>query len=150
MLKTVLIACKSVRMLTVKYLVCMTWIIYYTFAWQWRLTTCSHIAIAVVGCYVRWQELCMPLNCINLISNKGFLYLKCTSKFWHTSNFIVGAVPYTGSHYGSGVGPVLLTNMGCIGVERNLTDCSHSMFGVVSSSCKTHLYDASVLCPIGT
>jgi hypothetical protein len=58
-----------------------------------------------------------------------------------------GAVAYTGSHYGPGMGPVLLNNLGCTGVESNLTDCSHSAFGVVSSACRTHLYDASVFCP---
>ena len=60
-----------------------------------------------------------------------------------------GAVAYTGSHHGPGMGPVLLNNLGCTGVESNLTDCSHSAFGVVSSACRTHLYDASVFCPTG-
>ena len=47
------------------------------------------------------------------------------------------------------MGSVLLTNLGCTGVERNLSECSHSAFGVVSSLCKTHFYDASVFCPTG-
>ena len=61
----------------------------------------------------------------------------------------IGAVAYTGPHYGSGMGPVYLNELGCTGVESNLTDCSHSVFGVVSSACRTHLNDASVFCPTG-
>ena len=68
-----------------------------------------------------------------------YLFLLCSK----------GAVSYGGSHYGPGMGPVLLNYLGCTGVEGNLTDCSHSAFGVVSSACRTHLYDASVFCPTG-
>jgi hypothetical protein len=39
-----------------------------------------------------------------------------------------------------------LNNVGCVGSESNLTECSHSYFGDVSSTCKAHLSDASVLC----
>jgi hypothetical protein len=39
-----------------------------------------------------------------------------------------------------------LNNVGCVGSESNLTECSHSYFGDVSSTCKTHLYDVSVSC----
>ena len=60
-----------------------------------------------------------------------------------------GAIAYTGSHYGPGNGPVYLSHLGCTGVESNLTDCSHSLFGDVSSTCQAHFSDASVLCPTG-
>ena len=75
----------------------------------------------------------------------------CIHGFLSYSAFFLskGAVSYSGSHHGPGMGPVLLNNLGCTGVESNLTDCSHSAFGVVSSACRTHLYDVSVFCPTG-
>ena len=93
----------------------------------------STFAIVVTCLY---HHTCMLENSISTC-NKASLFL---SK---------GAVSYGGSHYGPGMGPVLLNYLGCTGVESNLTDCSHSAFGVVSSACRTHLYDASVFCPTG-
>ena len=60
-----------------------------------------------------------------------------------------GAIAHTGSHYGPGKGPVYLNNVGCIGSENNLTECSHGYFGDVSSTCRTHLSDVSVSCLTG-
>ena len=61
----------------------------------------------------------------------------------------VGASAFVNSHYGAGKGPVFLNSVRCTGTENSLTDCSRSLFGDVSSSCATHLYDASVKCPVG-
>ena len=62
---------------------------------------------------------------------------------------IKGAVAYTGSRYGPGTGPVYLNNIGCTGSENILANCSHTFFGDVSSSCRSHSYDASVSCATG-
>ena len=61
----------------------------------------------------------------------------------------LGAIPYSGSHYGPGEGPVYLNNVDCIGSENNLTECSHSYFGDVASTCRAHFSDSSVSCVTG-
>lgn len=66
-----------------------------------------------------------------------------------TSHPYVGAVAFTGSHYGPGKGPVYLSNVRCTGSESNITKCSRSLFGDVPSACTAHFADASVLCPTG-
>ena len=45
--------------------------------------------------------------------------------------------------YGQGSGPILLSNVSCIGVESSLADCDH--FGVIVGDC-THSNDAGVSC----
>ena len=45
-----------------------------------------------------------------------------------------------GSHFGNGSGPIWMSNVGCNGSERNLTDCSWS-----ANSC-SHKQDAGVTC----
>ena len=56
------------------------------------------------------------------------------------------ATANTGSRYGTSKRPVFLDNVGCLGSENNLTECSHSQFGVVSSNCKSNSEHASVYC----
>ncbi len=58
-----------------------------------------------------------------------------------------GALAYSGSRYGPGSGPVVLDELGCTGHEMVLTDCSHNQFGDVSSNCRSHFEDVSVICP---
>lgn len=62
---------------------------------------------------------------------------------------ILGAVAYLNSRYGPGSGPVFLSDMECLGSEDTLINCSRKAFGDISSNCKTHLNDASVLCKTG-
>ncbi|XP_038061131.1 deleted in malignant brain tumors 1 protein-like [Patiria miniata] len=49
----------------------------------------------------------------------------------------------TNAAYGGGTGPVLLSNVGCVGNEADLWSCGHS--GVGGHWC-THDYDAGVVC----
>ena len=74
------------------------------------------------------------------------LYVDPYNMFIH---YPLGAVPYTGSHYSSAKGPVYLNNVGCVGSESNLTECTRSHFGDVSTTCKAHLSYASVSCVAG-
>ncbi|XP_047229732.1 deleted in malignant brain tumors 1 protein-like [Girardinichthys multiradiatus] len=50
---------------------------------------------------------------------------------------------FIGARFGEGTGPIWLTNVGCLGKEDGLTDCSHSGFGM--NSCG-HAEDAGVIC----
>ena len=62
---------------------------------------------------------------------------------------VLGARAFSGSHYGPGNGPVYLDDINCIGSEDSLVNCSRRLFGDISTNCKTHLEDASVLCTTG-
>ena len=62
---------------------------------------------------------------------------------------MLGAKAFSGSHYGPGNGPVYLDDINCIGSEDMLVNCSRRYFGDISTNCKTHLEDASVLCTTG-
>ncbi len=62
------------------------------------------------------------------------------------SSLYAGAIAYSGSRYGPGLGPVYLDDVGCTGSESRLTKCSHRRFGDVGSNCRAHFEDASVLC----
>ena len=48
---------------------------------------------------------------------------------------------FTNAHFGAGVGPIFLDDVGCSGSESNLVNCSHSFF----VSCRHH-EDAGVRC----
>ena len=52
-----------------------------------------------------------------------------------------GSVSVTGATYGPGTGPIYLTNMGCIGTEPGLAECSSALGRVCS-----HNEDAGVRC----
>ena len=55
-----------------------------------------------------------------------------------------GAISYSNANkFGEGIGPILMSRVGCSGQESNLLDCSYQQFP--SSSC-THYYDAGVKC----
>jgi hypothetical protein len=49
-------------------------------------------------------------------------------------------------YYGRGTGKVWLYNMQCAGTENSLDSCTHNGWGTVWSDCKTHQYDAGVVC----
>ena len=54
----------------------------------------------------------------------------------------IDAVAFTDAHFGAGVGPIYLDDVGCSGSENNLSECSRSF--VVS--CYGHSEDAGVRC----
>nr|KAG5703085.1 hypothetical protein BaRGS_012147 [Batillaria attramentaria] len=62
-----------------------------------------------------------------------------------TLGFVDG-VAYTHSHYGSGAGPVYLTNMRCRGDDTSLLKCPNAGWGDYTQECSNHTNDASVYC----
>ena len=56
-----------------------------------------------------------------------------------------GALAHNNAYFGRGTGIILLDNVGCIGGESRLLDCSNSGIGVYSSNCD-HGDDAGVTC----
>ena len=73
------------------------------------------------------------------------LYTKILINFYNPT----GATVRVGSWHGPGTGPIHLDEVYCIGSENALTSCSFSYFGDVSSNCRSHLEDASVICSSG-
>ena len=59
----------------------------------------------------------------------------------------IGAIARSGSFYGQGTGPVYLDDVNCQGVEDDLISCNRRNLGLVSSNCRGHTEDASVVCP---
>jgi len=57
----------------------------------------------------------------------------------------LGALGRTNAYFGRGTGIIILDNVGCIGGESRLLDCSNSGIGVYSSNCD-HGDDAGVTC----
>ena len=54
-----------------------------------------------------------------------------------------GSVSFSSAHFGTGVGPIFLDDVGCTGSENKLTDCPSNFF----VSCNNgHSEDAGVRC----
>ena len=56
------------------------------------------------------------------------------------------AVAFSSAHFGAGVGPIHLDNVGCTGSETNLTDCSYDSIVICL---RGHSEDAGVRCQGG-
>ena len=54
-----------------------------------------------------------------------------------------GAVPFVNAHFGAGVGPIHLDNVGCTGTEGSLIECPRNSFVSCYSG---HSEDAGVRC----
>lgn len=54
---------------------------------------------------------------------------------------LTGTISLLSATYGPGVGPVLLSNLHCIGTERNITQCAYS-----ANTLCDHSTDAGVIC----
>ncbi|XP_041363776.1 deleted in malignant brain tumors 1 protein-like [Gigantopelta aegis] len=54
-----------------------------------------------------------------------------------------GAMGLQGGRYGRGTGPIFIDNVGCLGNENNILDCSHG--GLYQHNCN-HGEDAGVIC----
>ena len=55
----------------------------------------------------------------------------------------IGSVARYSAYYGTGSGPILLSNLYCTGSEENLLQCNRNMYGTLSCS---HSQDAGVIC----
>ena len=66
--------------------------------------------------------------------------------FWLYLLHSTGAIPLSNAYYGSGIGPVLIDYVSCIGNERFLTNCTNNGIGVTSSWCGQYNV-AGVQCP---
>ena len=67
-----------------------------------------------------------------------YLFERCLSTMMPTD-----AVAFSNAHFGAGVGPIYLDNVGCSGSESNLINCSNSSF---FSCYNGHSEDAGVRC----
>ena len=65
---------------------------------------------------------------------------QCTYETKHY-HFFTGALNLTHEEFHTLIAPTAITNVGCIGIESKLTECSHS----TSTSCDL-LNDAGVVC----
>ena len=61
----------------------------------------------------------------------------------HPTLHIVGATARTSAYFGQGTGSIFLDNVGCLGTESRVIDCSHNSIG--SHDC-SHAEDAGVTC----
>ena len=62
---------------------------------------------------------------------------------------MTGAIHHTNAYYGPGAGPVHMDGVVCSGSESSLSSCQYSLFGDVSSNCRSHFDDISVSCTSG-
>ncbi len=79
----------------------------------------------IIICYSFCQQLKHINNCVCVFHMSG-------SVFYDTS-----------IQYGTGTGPVLLSNVKCTGLESRLIDCKHSLVHV--SPCSNY-YDIGIKC----
>ena len=49
------------------------------------------------------------------------------------SLYTAGSVVYTHSYFGTGIGPVIFSYLGCSGSENNILDCSHNKINALRS-----------------
>ena len=55
----------------------------------------------------------------------------------------IGATAFPNAFFGQGTGRILLDNLGCVGTETRLVDCSHNGIGI--ENC-VHAEDAGLRC----
>ena len=68
--------------------------------------------------------------------------VKCLKGVWLKHCFSqIDTVAFSNSHFGAGIGDIYLDNVGCIGNESSLLDCSY-----VSNAGCSHSEDAGVRC----
>ena len=78
--------------------------------------------------------------------NKNICRLKCDQLgLFINFLFTTGAVAFVSAHYGAGVGRIYYDNVGCIGNEGRLIDCSRGSSVYCS---RGHFEDAGVRCQI--
>ena len=58
--------------------------------------------------------------------------------------YFVGSVAYSYARFGPGTGPIVLSNLFCIGTEASIFDCANS--GLFNVGTCTHAEDAGVEC----
>ena len=46
--------------------------------------------------------------------------------------YTAGSVVYTYSYFGTGIGPVTISNLDCSGSENNILDCSHNKINALT------------------
>ena len=46
--------------------------------------------------------------------------------YYYILLYTAGSVVYTHSYFGTGTGPVIISNLYCSGSENNILDCSHN------------------------
>ena len=47
--------------------------------------------------------------------------------------YTAGSVVYTYSYFGTGIGPVIISNLYCSGSENNILDCSHNKINALTN-----------------
>ena len=79
------------------------------------------------------------------ISNSRYS-VACMLKMCSQFVFMIGAIAYSGSYFGVGVGHVLFDRLRCSGTESSVVDCQHSAVLQPYYRCG-HNRDFGVECP---
>ena len=60
----------------------------------------------------------------------------------HNYFTVAGVIPYSGAHFGQGIGPIFMDDVTCTGSESQLIDCIYDR----NTTEDTHAEDAGVRC----
>ena len=86
--------------------------------------------------------LCLPLPSLcDSDFHENFLLLVITDDEFATNYYTAGALAFSTSYFGQGIGPILMDNVLCNGSESSLLECNH-----LSQSNCVHREDAGVRC----
>ena len=92
--------------------------------------TCRQLGFPTVGVFMCIPRLCMPSQTLPQSSSNLVTFI------------LLGAQPFSYAYFGRGSGPIVMSYVGCNGLESHLVNCTHSQ----TSYC-SHSEDAGVRCP---
>ena len=61
-----------------------------------------------------------------------YYLLACPEMCYYIFLYTAGSVVYTYSYFGTGIGPVIISNLYCSGSENNILDCSHNKINALT------------------
>ena len=107
---------------------------------------CRQLGYSTAGKYCRYSRFFFFLGRLSLKAiMQNILWLHGYSITWVTLHFFTtaGAAAFSYSRFGGGTGGIFLDNLGCLGTESRLLECSHPTTGFHNCD---HYGDAGVRC----